>query len=392
VFNALCIYLALFGLQQYVQRRPIGKYLRNFEHAILQEEFVSEGAMQQALHSDDELPVVIDISAMRGDRTSPTDRTALEDLIDTVRGMQALAVGLDIDFSPEDNGAFITGRDPRLFEKWQNYRNVRVGVYRREGQPANTWLGTSNFKDLAAGMTLPEGDSQYAYYFSRPEPDCLLELASSLALYSRGEIATCGLARRRFSIRDGDMSASYPVDYSHLSRIKVIPYKQKGDLSGKQNDIWRRVVLVGDVKDGDDLRCLSYRADPVAGVMIHAASFATLNHQLREFDGRSSQEFDIVLFIVVAVLMAGLRYLQTQHARFSGLNLRQLELVSACFISVSILAGCLLFARLARVFWPDFLWIAAAYFITPYLVEVWGIIWSSLKTLVFPHGDAPHAH
>ena len=81
---------------------------------------------------------MVDISTVNFDRSLPTDRDKLAALVDELEKQGAAAIGLDIDFSPDDRGNFISPRDAKLFNDWTRLRNVRVGVFRREGLAPGT--------------------------------------------------------------------------------------------------------------------------------------------------------------------------------------------------------------------------------------------------------------
>src|ERR1017187_8796160 len=91
--RALAVGAVLLVAHWYVEQRPLGAYLNNFEYALLQQALISEFAAARPLHSKDpQIPVVIDISSIRLDKSQPTDRDKLDGLIGQLEEMNAAAI------------------------------------------------------------------------------------------------------------------------------------------------------------------------------------------------------------------------------------------------------------------------------------------------------------
>ena len=381
--RALAVAAVLLVAHWYVEQRPLGAYLNNFEYALLQQALISEFAAARPLHSKDpQIPVVIDISSIRLDKSQPTDRDKLDGLIGQLEEMNAAAIGVDIDFSPDDQGRFVTPKDPQLFIKWVPLGNVRVGVFRREGDEPGRWLGRPEFRPLAAGMMLPEADSNYAYHYSsrtdfRSPADDLLEMPAALfAVLHPGPGP--GSVQDRHLIRtvvDGKIRlGEYPIDYSVLDQIQRIPYHDRGDLKQWEDTIARHSVLIGDLRDTADSRCTAHRREPIPGVLIHACSLATLSRGLLwHIDGATSLLCDLGLLFVIVAATGFVRHIQVSVRRLSSINAHAMEILTCGCASLAVLAVSLVFVQITHFFWPDFLWIFAGYFLHPYLREVFGV-------------------
>ena len=302
--------------------------------------------------------------------------------------MNAAAIGVDIDFSPDDQGRFVTPKDPRLFAKWVSFGNVRAGVFRREGDEPRRWLGRPEFQPLAAGMMLPEADSNYAYHYSSrtdltSPADDLLEMPAALfAVLHPG--TGPGSVQDRHLIRtvvDGKIRlGKYPIDYSALDQIPRIPYHDKGDLKQWEDTITRHSVLIGDLRDTEDSRCTAHRREPVPGVLIHACSLATLSRGLLwHIDGGTSLLCDLGLLFVIVAVTGFVRHVQVSDPRFSGIKAHAMEILTCSCASLAVLAVSLAFVQISHFFWPDFLWIFAGYFLHPYLHEVFGVTLTGIR-------------
>lgn len=109
------------------------------------------------------LPVVVlDIEDVRPDTNNATDRVVLAKLMTELASADVKGIGIDVDFSPDDNG-FISRNDPGFFCFCRDLRDstgahvpVRLGVHRRAAGASFQWLGGENFKDLAASIVMPK--------------------------------------------------------------------------------------------------------------------------------------------------------------------------------------------------------------------------------------------
>jgi CHASE2 domain-containing sensor protein len=301
-----------------------------------------------------------------------------------LENLGASAIGLDIDFSPDEQWNFISPRDPKLLYEWTRLRNVRVGVFRREGLAPEQWLGRSEFRNLAAGIRLPENDLHHAYYFTAAAasaaylvqlPAALSEVIgeSTVSRYSLEEDPT--LIRR--PIGKGLSTAEvgeYVIDYSFLGRIRTVPYSDPQHLRYYADQIQRRVVLIGDLRDSNDGNCIGQTLTPISGVLIHACAFASLTHgRLTQIDKAAGLKYDTYLFVFITALLGGVRALQIFSQRFVNFDLHVVEVALYTTAAVAVFTGCFIFLRFSRLFWPDFLWISTALFFQPYFAELMGI-------------------
>ena len=396
----------------YVERRPLGEQLKSVEYAVLQQVLVSDAnASRQWGEDDPRLPIVVDISPFRGDNTEPTDRTKLAELVDTLQNMHAAAIGIDVDFSPDDAGNFITPADPQLLFKWKQYGNVRVGVFRRQGDEPGRWLGHPDFRDLAAGLLLPQSDPAFAYQFIAAEAstpvgapemkqdDYLLQMPAALfEILNPGSRARLveNPRLRRSDVDKRVVLGEFPVDYSFLARIRKIPYRDPRDLDLWSKRIARRVVLIGDTSDAEDSRCTQARSEVVSGVFIHASALATLNRGiLRRIDGRTKLAYNIAICLAALLVIWTLRLFGPRVGLVTHLDHRALHVLSFATAAFVVFIAGVLVMGLNRIFWPESLWLAAWLFILPYLYDICRIALRGARGLVWagaPARGVSHAH
>jgi len=165
--------------------------------------------------------------------------------------------------------------------------------------------------------------------------------------------------------------AKYPIDYSYLLRIKTIPYEKDGDLRLYERDIRGRAVIIGDAHDLDDARTIPTEKVPVPGVLIHAAALATIRLRvLRYITGWESRGFELVLFLSAWAVMAFTHGRNPAHRPSRRWNPHSMEIMSSAAAAVVVLLVSTTFLWLTRFYWPDFLWIAAGFFLHPYFHHI----------------------
>jgi serine/threonine protein kinase len=413
--------VVLFALHGYLENRPAGKYLRQFQLALVQDglklgpladaDFEAGGA---------QLPVVVDLASLHPDKKQPTDRRLVDMIIDALRRAGARAIGIDLAFDE------LNGSDFQYLDKWKSYGNVRIGIYRRAVEKREAWLGRPEFADLAAGIALPVENPQHAFLYSRKwyvqNPatrltageltDCrdgdysrnckedLIQLPVAMWLLSR---KNSGDAEGRSEIEDRlkkspetppitstarvDNSwlelGEYVIDYNtYLKEIRkdVIslspanpgesPEQTIGYLKAFEAKIADRIVLLGDLEDATDQFCPTSERKPLPGLLIHACSVATLNRGLLweiHETLRPALAAGIILLVLVGIV--GSRLLHTYSKVWRAWDFPRIEILT--FVSMSILVFLIFKWQISasEIIWPHFLWICGALFIHPFLTE-----------------------
>ncbi len=409
----------LFAFLGYLEDRPSGKYLRQFQLALVQDG-LKHGPLADADFEAGgaQLPVVVDIASLHPDKRQPTDRRWLDMIIDELRRAGARGIGIDLSFD-ELNGA-----DFQYLDKWKSYGNVRIGIYNKAVEKREAWLGRPEFADLAAGIALPVENPQHAFLYSRkwyvqnPSArlaagdfiDCrdgdystnckedLIQLPVAMSLRSqryldsaegRSEIEKKLKKSPETSpitsmIRVGNSwleLGEYIIDYSYLKEIRKdvisLPPMNPGDspertishLRAYDAKIADRIVLLGDLQDATDQFCTAQQK-PLPGLLIHACSVATLNRGLLweiHETLRPALAAGIILLVLVGIV--GSRLLHTYSRILRAWDYQHIEILA--FGAMSILVFLIFKWQISasEIIWPNFLWISGALFIHPFLTE-----------------------
>jgi len=254
--------------------------------------------------------VVIDIADLPPEK-GVTPRQALLDLMSRLQVAGASAIGVDIDFSPENN-LFVAPDDPRFFSDCLSFQTrfkipVYLGVARTAGNGREAWLGRREFAPLAAGIVIPDASGTvsdggapgpYPLFIPRLDDTLRLEAESSgtkllsmaMALASvvkadiEHELTTPGRisepAVERAVIK-GVSVPEFPVNYGFIRQLQQasIPSKEVGPGKlpvGPRGE--GPIVLIGDLKGSSRSDVFTTRgsAASASGVLIHASATLTL--------------------------------------------------------------------------------------------------------------------
>jgi CHASE2 domain-containing sensor protein len=324
------------------------------------------------------LPVVIvDISDMPPEG-GITPRTKLRELLTaltTIKDARVLAIGIDIDFSPENN-VFVSPEDPAFFEACRGLGRLGIpvflGVSRSAGSAREAWLGRREFADLAAAIVVPEASGTtghggapgpYPVFIPRLGADAvpaeLRSMAVALASVSRPDIEDTLTTPDFFvdpivehSVGKGREIPEFTVDYSFIRRLRrtsVSPrWDAKGQLitafdPGSLND---KLVLIGDLKGSSetDVFPVAGITGKASGVLVHASATMTLlQGPLRALKEWLRTAIEITLLVIVPFCLS-------RRERFR--RWRRFWLI---FASISIVAGAGVLLLSMRILWFDWL-------------------------------------
>jgi len=400
----------------------VGKKFKQFESEVLQ-------TMLGISHQPDFLPIIVNISPNRPPN-SPTNRALLDTLIRKLDAMQVRAIGVDVDFSPLDNGKPVTPDDWNYFHNWLELANhsglkLRLGVYRRATDPSQHWLGLQEFAPLAAGIATPSDDSEHNFFFitsRQNKGDGTGRLfPMSVALYedTGGE----GKAISKRIVREDEnkgrlRTGRYRIDYSDsmLQALagQTVDYGRPEDLeiaeATRRIEFRGKVVLIGDSTGFEDQFCRPFASAPTAGVIAHAASLVTLRQGgLQEIDDEGTVLLDLATLVVGCGLLLTFHFWRGRSTAYqspnhvsiaetsgreettisdfeepgdpitiqqtgaaSGNANEQLDMLETIYcIVVAFLIGAvgLLVVMTNHIFWPDFLWVSASLFVHPFVSE-----------------------
>ncbi len=171
-----------------------------FEQTELGEEFsvTTHKFLQHRLISNrrpNTTPIaIVDISDLEvatlkldGESYKATPRDKLLKLIEAIAKQEPLAIGVDIDFSP-NKGSYITPADPKFFQDCldisaKNRIPIFLGIKRSEIYSSEYWLGAEDYKDLAVSIFLPQKDTRKLWAWIKPEKNspAIRTMAAALA-------------------------------------------------------------------------------------------------------------------------------------------------------------------------------------------------------------------
>jgi serine/threonine protein kinase len=425
LLRATLLTLLVVFAHDILERRPSGKYLRQFQLAFAQESLTRRPPEEGDFEAGGRhLPLIVDISALHPEKKRPTDRHLLDLLIDELRRHGAQAIGIDLSFDD------LQGSDLQYLHKWNVHGNVRVGIYRRAVEKREAWLGRSEFADLAAGIAVPSVDPQRAFFYIRrwfvTTPLSDADIASPRDCGNAGTGANCKedlvqlpvalwllSERQRIAAEaptlSGDVETrlkqaltalqprptehvaggllefgTYAIDYTYLQELRRDTVTLTPAVAGEgpadtvrqlatfASRIADRVVLVGDLDDTSDQLCYTPGMKPLSGVLIHACSLATLNRGLL-FEATDTLNRTTVwgagAFLLVVIV--GLRVMHTRSPLLRAWPYQHLEILVFAGLSVALL---LLFRwqfRKNGAVWPHFMWGSVALLVYPFVDSVY---------------------
>jgi predicted Ser/Thr protein kinase len=407
-FVGVCL-IVLIGHRLF-ESSTVGKDFRQFESALLQ------GTLGTS-HDADGFPILVNLAPARKP-DGPTDRALLDTLIRKLDLMQVRAIGIDVDFSPLDDGRPVTPDDWNYFHDWAQLAKdsgleIRLGVYRRATDSPAHWLGRPEFAQLAAGIAIPSDDPEYNFSsIKTPEGEkdpnmVLTPMAVALYKASGGKPVPNRIIQS--DENDGSLdTARYRVDYSdsmmRLLAAQTVDYSRPEDLDTAEKaralTFRGKVILIGDFSVPGDHFCRPFSITPTPGVVAHAASLVTLRQGgLQDIASAAEAGLDFAAVALASLLLCGLHYWRSRlrhdspavraaaaatpgHSQATVITLAAETVASDanqkpdvidtfyCIIAaVAIGAAGLMIVRANRVFWPEFLWISAALLIHPFISE-----------------------
>jgi hypothetical protein len=397
-----------------VEQTVFGKQLQLMSYNLLQLQLSSE-----------HIPVtIVDISdlepqdfSLEGRTGRATPREPLREMIAAIAEQQPMAIGVDIDFSPDENG-FVHPHDPDFFQFCLDIQEetgipVFLGIVRTVGGSPASWLGNEKYQGLAANIIIPRDSRRMVHLITMSEelpPGGVLNQsmpsrAMSLALaaaYGREARETSGWLRRIHAFSIGWLTRlaaiekvserrlgpglaveDFLVDFSPLESIEPLRTINPTILrdASQRKRFEGKVVLLGDATLGKatDTFLVPGRQDPYPGIFLHAsAAYTVIKAPLFEVTNRGRVAIDVVfaLAVLVAVLSIRLYYSRTQE-RVATYRLQ--GLFTLLVVVVALLGG-VWFVRFTRVMWDDFLLALAALIFHPSMERFLGASWGRVLT------------
>lgn len=381
------IVIALFlSLSLYVHETTFGKQMS----------LVSYNLFQSRLLSSEPSPVtIVDITDLEPQDANvdhrvvtATPRDALRNVIAAISGQHPRAIGVDIDFAPDDDG--LLDEDPAFFRFCIDTAGVPVflGIQRTLGETPAKWLGGDAYKGLAANILIPNAigsDGRMIHLISVPGSSSV-PMSVALAKAYNDWDRKRGRDRGRGSSVAGLLSAlhvvdsievmsqdgvdveHFMVDFSTLESMKqeTIRTISPEVLASHREKFEGKVVLLGDATLGKskDTFVPRGRQEPYPGVFLHASAAHTLIKGplfTMTTGGRLAIDIASSLIVLMAVLLIRLHYNQAGEAVATH---RLQGILTIVIVVVPILAG-VWFVRVTRIMWDDFLLALAALMFHP---------------------------
>ncbi len=365
----------LVSVKLYIETLPIGHRVELLTYEFLNSQI-------PAFSPEVEMPVVVlDISQIPGGKSGTvTSRETLKEIINELINQKVRAIAIDIDFSPNDKG-WIDKKDPQFFEFCLEQRQkgipILLGVYRTAFQKPENWLGSDEFKDLAANIAIDTNDtSRMPLWIQNKQEQKLFSLSSGLinAVNVKPKEPSSFI---KFALEEPDhseiidtkgeiKSSSLLTNYSkleaiHSQSLSAISTNSIRDLGSKFQN---KLVIIGDGKFGEatDTFNIPGRNEPIPGVYLHASAVYTQTIEpFFELKHNSKIIIDLSLGLIILIIITVIRWRNTDK------NL-DLEKKQKRFIWIAIIFSLIIgviAVRVLSILWLDFFLVIFALFLHP---------------------------
>jgi CHASE2 domain-containing sensor protein len=373
----------MFAAKWAFEHTSMGEHFKLATYRFLHQNFIPnrhEGELPVAIVDISNLP--IESITIDGHKYEATPRDKLLALIKSIVAQEPAAIGIDIDFSPNQEG-YITPGDPQFFQSCLDIRKeskvpIFLGIKRSEIYPSDHWLGAEDYKTLAASIFLPQRDTRKLWKSIKPRedlppvPTMAAVLAESLQASETRVPTWLRWAVDQFSERQlgpGYSVNEYLVDYTRLDSIeqsRIKTFAPEG-IEAQGHLLVNKIVLIGDATLGQakDTFPVAVRPQPVPGVYMHASGAYTLaTSALYELTGKGRWAIDILLTLVIISAITGIRlYLRNKTPADLDTHWLQGAVTILVVIVASLLA--IVFVRQTRVLWDDSILVFGGLFLHP---------------------------
>ena len=333
--------------------------------------FASYHLFQQELTSRTSPVAIIDISDLRPQRPDQaTPRRPLQDLLLAIASHNPKAIGIDIDFSPDERGQ-LDPADPSFFDFCSKFRGATgiplfLGAGRTTGGAAADWLGDAARGPLAASIIIPHNAQHMPYAIKGPSGVSIPSLSASLAT-SYGEVrprAVTGWLMRmhlidQLATRRDDRRMTFDeflVDYSPVDSLFTIR-TMSPDLirdSAFDKPFRNHIVLIGDIEKATDLFSIPGRERSAPGVMLHACATHTLvTAPLYNVTHLGGVTLTAMLIIAVLAPVVAVRAWSRRHNRKPWI-LKRLQGTAIVILTLAAIICSGIIVRTTHIIWDGF--------------------------------------
>lgn len=425
------LFIALvLAIKLVVERTTFGKQLELMSYNLLQLQLSSERVPVTIVDISDLEPQVFNIDGRTG---KATPRESLREMIQAIADQEPKAIGVDIDFSPDENG-YIHPRDPEFFQfcldtQKQTRVPMFLGIKRTISKAPAEWLGSEKYQDLAANILIPKDSKRMVNVIrvgdelkpggagkeSIPSKAMSVVLADAYGRESNDslrwhqrlhEFGIEELKRFEFIERmsekrlgPGLSVEDFLVDFSPLESIeplRTINPVVLGDQSQRRR-FEGKIVLLGDgtLNKAADTFVVPARQQPYPGVFLHAcAAYTLIREPLYEVTQKGRLGFDILFSVSILLAVIFIRLYYRNKASEKVAMYRLQGFFTLLVVLAAIIVG-VVFVRTTRVMWDDFFLALIALMYHPsigrYLESSWKEIRkhasAAFHRLVFEHKE-----
>ena len=379
ILRKFCLSLALFVIISIAQKPLEGTWLG--ENLLLLSYEWGQHQLKQWESSDDESHVIVvdigDVPRTKvkyrdGDKPEDyaTDRLKLLAIVENIAAKKPRAIGIDIDFSPDESGWIDPVNDPRFLNRIRYLRGdekendakakeegvpIFLGVHRtRTGKP-EMWLGSEAFEDMAASISDYQDERLFPicirHEVSGPEllfsmPVRLSQREDDASVWCReGEDGEGSRFLQAVTSRDAYFSPHRRIDdpslqgqefFVDFSRIELL--KQNTILVSEREHVDRlppsltdKILILGDaggsVDESSDPVMIPARQELYPGVYLLASATETLFEELARALDVPTSWGSLALSLLLTVLSFGI--VVTVTRMFPRIDEKRLEMTLA---------------------------------------------------------------
>jgi CHASE2 domain-containing sensor protein len=386
VFIGLAIAAILIATKMFIESKTeFGYRLQLLTYEILLRRL-------SAFNAETRLPVlVLDVSRIPGGKGGQvTPRDSLREMINAISKYHPSAIGVDIDFSPNEQG-WITENDPRFFDfclgiTRDQHVPIYLGIHRTGNGPPRAWLGLIQYRDLAVSIDIAqEGRTrsttripQVIIIENGPTAEQLPTMSFALTRkYQLEHPAPKPPEFLRTVLEDPSDPKYVPlVNYSKLDQVKheTIAATRAGTVNDLKDFFTGKMVILGDATEAvDQFEPPGY--GPTPGVYAHAsAAYTFAVEPLFEFTNKTRIILDGAISVLVVVGVAWRRFGSRSGTDVNHGSTKWRARFLYCVVATIILSGVVLITWL-HVVWLDFVLVLFALLLHPSAERWLGNLW-----------------
>lgn len=405
-FTGLLLIFALLAVKWYVEARTaFGEQVELMGYNLIQHSLSSRSS------SCGDMPIqIVDIGKFKkapvGSRKDwATPREPLYKLIEAIAKQHPQAIGVDIDFSPDEQGYKDPVNDPGFFRSIVELRQntgvpIFLGIWRTAGRPREMWLGSEEFKNIAACILVPRHDtrkmvSQIVDRGATLGPTLCSVMAGAVRKRASPKRPLTAWLLEPTAMEKASNEVSFEefaVDYSPLSSLEhdTLGTVRPTSVEDEARRFAGKLVLLGDATwetadSGDTFIVPGRRREPCPGVYIHAcAVYSLINSPLYELTPFGRVFLDALFSILVLGGVVSLKlYYRSRTVRPVASRRVQATFTGAAVVLVIVIGYRLV--RFIGVIWDDFLLVAIVLLAHPAVARKAESVWKWARTKLPVH-------